>query len=166
MDFIKQKELGELIKSARANILKTLYENVPAEKLITHHLILDHIRSQPEQLFQHLPLMGDSFFSSESEYNTQLNSLQDINYISTQLCIIEKAKKHIVEAYLPLVATIAQQYKDQNEVHFLDLILDGNLGLMKAVDHYNYINAHSFLAYATRCIHRSIANSIARTLIK
>ena len=165
MDLTKQKELGELIKSARANILKALYEQVPAEKLITLHLTLDDTRSQPEQLLKSSLLSGDSLYSRESDCNTQFNSMQDMNYISTQLSVIEEAKKQILEAYLPLVVTIAQQYKDQEEVHFLDIIQDGNLGLMKAVDHYNYINTHNFLAYATRRIHRSIANSIVRSLI-
>lgn len=165
MNFIRQHELGELIESAEANILNALYEHLPAEKLMIHHFILDDFKANPNALIKQLSLIGDFSFSAESE-ETQLNSMLDMNYIHTQLDIIEKAKQQILEAYLPLVVKIAAQYKDQNIVHFLDLIQYGNIGLMKAIDHYNHASASRFLPYTIKCIHRSIAYSITRTLLR
>jgi RNA polymerase primary sigma factor len=91
-------------------------------------------------------------------------SIAEIKEISRQMSIAEakarRAKKEMVEANLRLVISIAKKYTNRG-LQFLDLIQEGNIGLMKAVDKFEYQRGYKFSTYATWWIRQAITRSIA-----
>ncbi len=107
----------------------------------------------------------DELFHSINEFISKVNL--PIKEFKNLVQIIQKgereaarAKKEMVEANLRLVISIAKKYTNRG-LQFLDLIQEGNIGLMKAVDKFEYRRGYKFSTYATWWIRQAITRSIA-----
>ena len=97
----------------------------------------------------------------ENIIGLEIAHIKDINRrMSIGEAKIRRAKKDMVEANLRLVISIAKKYTNQG-LQFLDLIQEGNIGLMKAVDKFEYRRGYKFSTYATWWIRQAITRSIA-----
>lgn len=106
-----------------------------------------------------------AFQQKIADIETELGlNVQEIKDISKRMAIGEakarRAKKEMVEANLRLVISIAKKYTNRG-LQFLDLIQEGNIGLMKAVDKFEYRRGYKFSTYATWWIRQAITRSIA-----
>lgn len=97
----------------------------------------------------------------EKETGLTIAQIKDINRrMSIGEAKARRAKKEMVEANLRLVISIAKKYTNRG-LQFLDLIQEGNIGLMKAVDKFEYRRGYKFSTYATWWIRQAITRSIA-----
>jgi RNA polymerase primary sigma factor len=97
----------------------------------------------------------------EGQSRLNLAEIKDINRrMSVGEAKARRAKKEMIEANLRLVISIAKKYTNRG-LQFLDLIQEGNIGLMKAVDKFEYQRGYKFSTYATWWIRQAITRSIA-----
>ena len=126
-----------------------------------------HIRAKRKHSSVLAKLKGDILRAQRKliavEIATRL-MISEIKEINRQMSIGEakarRAKKEMVEANLRLVISIAKKYTNRG-LQFLDLIQEGNIGLMKAVDKFEYRRGYKFSTYATWWIRQAITRSIA-----
>jgi RNA polymerase primary sigma factor len=103
----------------------------------------------------------EALIAMQERVGLPIKNLKDINkQMSTGEAKARRAKREMIEANLRLVISIAKKYTNRG-LQFLDLIQEGNIGLMKAVEKFEYRRGYKFSTYATWWIRQAITRSIA-----
>ncbi len=178
-----EKDIEELTKYAKKN--GSITEDEIGSKLVKHDLSMSEIENIIKQLradgvnvesAEDITIKDEELKEIISNVKVDdpvkmylkdigsvqlLTSEQEVELAKRILDGDEMAKKELSERNLKLVVSIAKKYVNRSSMHFLDLIQEGNLGLLKAVDKFDFTKGFRFSTYATWWIRQAITRAIA-----
>ncbi|MEI6706482.1 MAG: RNA polymerase sigma factor RpoD [Methylococcales bacterium] len=148
-------------KMVRKDFITTFIEHESSSEWLDSHLsghdYSENLKLREKELRKSQKILAEI----EAQYGLTISGLKDINRrMSIGEAKARRAKKEMIEANLRLVISIAKKYTNRG-LQFLDLIQEGNIGLMKAVDKFEYRRGYKFSTYATWWIRQAITRSIA-----
>ena len=172
----KQKDLNDILKEEYSEDVTELFSDIecdydpdkdtqeqgePSESAL-EEIEAESLEDVDELLFQEGLSMDDSVRIYLKEIGKiSLLSAEREMFLAEKIALgDEKAKEELISANLRLVVSIAKHHVDKG-MHFLDLIQEGNLGLMKAVEKFDYQKGYKFSTYATWWIRQSITRALA-----
>jgi RNA polymerase primary sigma factor len=157
MDFCVEKS-----GMPRTHFIKSFPGNETNLHWLTDELKHDKPYNPKLERFKHSIVdQQDQLIAIEKEAGLSIKNLKEINkQMTTGEARARRAKREMIEANLRLVISIAKKYTNRG-LQFLDLIQEGNIGLMKAVDKFEYRRGYKFSTYATWWIRQAITRSIA-----
>jgi len=146
----------------RKEFIKSFADNSTNLRWVTNRLIskpkyANKLKKNKEEIIK----LQKKLLRIEEQTNLSVTEIKEINRkMSIGEAKSKRAKKEMIEANLRLVISIAKKYTNRG-LQFLDLIQEGNIGLMKAVDKFEYRRGYKFSTYATWWIRQAITRSIA-----
>ena len=150
------------VRMERDYFIKNFLPAITDLKWVEEEVAKGHVWANALDRFRHAILEKQTELANmEAETRISIEELKEIN---KNMVLSEKetsaAKQEMIQANLRLVISIAKKYTNRG-LQFLDLIQEGNIGLMKAVDKFEYRRGYKFSTYATWWIRQAITRSIA-----